>query len=409
MAIEAKITLNKQQYVQELEQVKNKTKQATGSIQESARKAGENFSRVGGAASAMGSAVGQQFGAIGQAISALASGPMAALLALFVVLADAAKKMWNKFTLSAEEAAAATAAQAEGLRQQASMLGKQSQSAEKYMARLRELSKVEKLSNAEKFEAETLIKRLTKEYGNLGISIDKTTGKIIGMDRATAQFNLRQAAIQKRQKQLELRAAVSDSMTAIEGLRAAQRGREGFYEKFIAEGVAWATGEDATWDRTNIGDVIKRLQSSSPEQILKFVDKAMESTVTQSDAEIMKALSEIRKKVYDVQTKKTEYDNAKEDLKVAGKRYMESTKNQEQTAEQSEEKKENTTEKIDRKNIENAMSFTNSLTQRGGFATGGKVESLNDINRRIATSSATMAATLMQINNKMDNVDKVSL
>lgn len=406
MAVEAKITLNKQQYVQELEQVKNKTKQATGSMQDSARKAGENFSRVGGAASAMGSAVGQQFGAIGQAISALAAGPLAALLALFVVLADAAKKMWNKFTLSAEEAAAATAAQTEGLRQQASMLGKQSQSADKYMARLRELSKVEKLSNAEKFEAETLIKRLTKEYGNLGISIDKTSGKIIGMDRATAQFNLKQAARQKRQKQLELRAAVSDSMTAIEGLRTAQRGNEGFYEKFIADATGWIAGEDATWDRQNVGNLIKRLQSASPEQIIKFVDKAMESEATQADAEMMKALSEIRKKVYDVQIKKMEYDNSKEDLKVAGKRFMESGKKQETEEPQ---KTEELTEKLNVESAESAMAFTNALTQRGGFATGAKVESLNDINRRIADASARSSKALQEINAKMDNLDKVRL
>lgn len=406
MAVEAKITLNRQQYVQELEQVKNKTKQATGNMRESAGKMGEEFSRVGGAASAMGSVIGQQFGVIGQAISTLASGPMAALLALFVVLADAAKKMWNKFTLSAEEAAAATAAQAEGLRQQASMMGQQSQSADKYMARLRELSKVEKLSNAEKFEAETLIKRLTKEYGNLGISIDQTTGKIIGMDRATAEFNVKQAIRQKRQKQLELRASVSDSMTAIEGLRAAQRGNEGYYEGFIADLAGWISGGDASWDRMEIGDLIKRLQSSSPEQILKFVDKAMENGAAQSDPEMMKVLSEIRKKIYDVQIKKMEYENASEDLKVAGKRYKESGKNQD-PAEQSEKIKENV--EIRAESAESAMAFTNSLTQRGGFATGAKVESLNDINRRIADASARSSKVLQEINAKMDNMDKVRL
>lgn len=404
MAVEAKITLNKQQYVQELEAVKAKTNQATGSMQQSAKKAGEDFSRVGGAASAMGSAVGQQFGAIGQAISALAAGPLAALLAAFVVLADAAKKMWNKFTLSAEEAAAATAAQAEGLRQQAAMMGKQSQDAEKYMARLRELSKIEKLSNAEKFEAETLIKRLTKEYGNLGISIDKTTGKITGMDRATAQFNLRQAERQKKQKQLELRASVSDSMAAIEGLRQAQRGSEGVYEKFIADLAGWIDGGDATWDRMAIGDLIKRLQASSPEQIIKFVDRAMESAAVQSNPEMMKALAEIRKKVYDVQVKKLEYDNSKEDLTLAEQIYADST----EPAPEEPEKKEEPIE-LNPENAESAMAFTNALTQRGGFATGAKVESLNDINRRIADASARSSRALQEINAKMDTLDRVRI
>lgn len=53
-----------------------------------------------------------------------------------------------------------------------------------YIQRLQELSEVEKLSNLEKKEALFLIQELNKRYGDLGITIDSTTGKIIGLSEA---------------------------------------------------------------------------------------------------------------------------------------------------------------------------------------------------------------------------------
>lgn len=53
-----------------------------------------------------------------------------------------------------------------------------------YIERLQELSEVEKLSNLQKKEALFLIQELNKRYGDLGITIDSTTGKIIGLSEA---------------------------------------------------------------------------------------------------------------------------------------------------------------------------------------------------------------------------------
>ena len=53
-----------------------------------------------------------------------------------------------------------------------------------YVQRLQELSEAEKLSNLEKKEALFLIQELNKRYGDLGITIDSTTGKIIGLSEA---------------------------------------------------------------------------------------------------------------------------------------------------------------------------------------------------------------------------------
>ncbi len=51
------------------------------------------------------------------------------------------------------------------------------------LSRLKELSKYERLNNSEKSEAEAIVDRLTKKYGNLGIEIDSVTGRLnVGTD-----------------------------------------------------------------------------------------------------------------------------------------------------------------------------------------------------------------------------------
>ena len=53
-----------------------------------------------------------------------------------------------------------------------------------YMNSLSSLAQNEKLSNANKAEARKLIDDLSKSYGDLGIKLDETTGKLTGVDSA---------------------------------------------------------------------------------------------------------------------------------------------------------------------------------------------------------------------------------
>ena len=56
-----------------------------------------------------------------------------------------------------------------------------------YLGRLQELAKQENLSNANKVEAKKLIDDLSSSYDNLGVKLDKVTGKLIGVDEATVK------------------------------------------------------------------------------------------------------------------------------------------------------------------------------------------------------------------------------
>lgn len=61
-----------------------------------------------------------------------------------------------------------------------------------YMDRLIEISRYEEIDNATKQEAIRIISLLTSKYGDLGLSIDSTTGKVLGLVEAIEQFNRKQ-------------------------------------------------------------------------------------------------------------------------------------------------------------------------------------------------------------------------
>ena len=61
-----------------------------------------------------------------------------------------------------------------------------------YMDRLIEISRYEEIDNATKQEAIRIISLLTSKYGDLGLSIDDTTGKVLGLVEAIEKFNQKQ-------------------------------------------------------------------------------------------------------------------------------------------------------------------------------------------------------------------------
>lgn len=201
MPAEGKITLNSKQYEATLEAVRAKTGRAAGDMSRSVRNFGKDVGGAGKAVAAMSSEVGSQFGTVGRVISSLASGPVALLTAAFGALLAAGVKMYDHLTLSAEEYQLKLSAQIELENKRLSKLKEEQKAENDYMDRLIELSNNETNSNTEKTEAVRLIEILTKRYGDLGISIDETTGKITGLAEAEEKLNEKQR--QLAEKQLE--------------------------------------------------------------------------------------------------------------------------------------------------------------------------------------------------------------
>ncbi len=157
-----------------------------------ANQLGGEISKAGGIMSAFGSQAGGKLGGLGQLIGSLGS-PITLITTAVGALAAMTMDFLRKGISGAQEAADAAQKNAEAIRDSAAAAEQQRQKNEtnwKSLKNLKDsldiLSVTEKASNAQKTEAVRLIGLLSKSYGNLGISIDGATGRMLGFDKAYA-------------------------------------------------------------------------------------------------------------------------------------------------------------------------------------------------------------------------------
>jgi len=133
--------------------------------------------------------------------------------------------------------------------------------------RLGQLAKKTSLNSAEQTEASKIIKRLESRYGALGVSIDKSTGKLVGLTGAQKKLN---EEMQRRAKS-DINAEISELKGNItERTREAQSGLESFWSAMGQRlGVsdpnktaANMQGRNAS-DLSRIADLQKRLSRIS--------------------------------------------------------------------------------------------------------------------------------------------------
>lgn len=224
-----KITLDIKDYEKALDKVKRDTIEAARDLNKSAAPAGKaiddvgrKLGKTGAMVSALSAEAGSAFGTLGRVISAVASGPVMALTAAIGALVALGVQVWDKMTLSAEEYAAKLDRAAAAADKHREAVEKQTAEDQTYMDRLGELASKEALSNEAKSEAATLIRNLSARYGDLGLSIDKVTGKITGMDKAQAEFlkkvrRQRMQAVSEQIASTERRAA-NEAKNAVTGM-----------------------------------------------------------------------------------------------------------------------------------------------------------------------------------------------
>ena len=159
-----------------VEKTGNGMKAAAGSIKSAAGAASGVVSALGG--------VSPQLGFIGQALQTLLSGPVAAITAAVAVLISAASTAWDICTTSAEEYRKKLAAILDLQGKVTTRIREGMDSSERYLTRLEELDRIENKGNAAKAEQARLLEILTRRYGDLGIAIDKDTGKMSGLEEA---------------------------------------------------------------------------------------------------------------------------------------------------------------------------------------------------------------------------------
>ena len=222
-------------------------------------------------------------GALGQAstgisglagdLIALVKNPMAMAIAAITALVVIGVKIWDKLTLSAEEYAKKASFEFEQAQKKFNDLINTQKEDSGYLDRLKEISQEENISNALKIEAISIIKSLSDRYGDLGFSIDVTTGKIHGLDEGIAKANKKMSEFAKEAKRLELRKAESVANSKI-GLIYKGRGVYSNFTPFDLDGQSIGTTLAHKWagfDLSNRGGIEKLATNSISSEKVKIM------------------------------------------------------------------------------------------------------------------------------------------
>lgn len=174
------------------ESLRSKAAQAFGAVR------GEMTKTQGGAGQFL-----ESFLAGGGAIGIIAAG--VASLGKIVVT------VYNNWIGGMKEAGELAQRNAASIRETAEATEQLRQKSDGYLSRLSELSSAEQLSNSNKAEARKLIADLTKSYGDLGVKLDETTGKLSGVDEAMVKKLQRDKDRRIAEMETELKQLQSDN------------------------------------------------------------------------------------------------------------------------------------------------------------------------------------------------------
>ena len=138
-------------------------------------------------------------------------GMIGILIAGVTSLGTIAMSVYNNWINSMKDAADVARRNTESIREVSQANEALRQKTDNYLSKLSDLAALEQLSNAGKAEARMLIDQLTQSYGDLGVTLDATTGKLTGFDAAMAKKLQRDHAQRIRETESELKNLQSDN------------------------------------------------------------------------------------------------------------------------------------------------------------------------------------------------------
>lgn len=182
------------------------------------------------------------------------AGIAAALVIVCVAISNSIDKtnqaLAKQSAASAEAAAKAASLREEGDKQRTSDLNR--------IDRLNELSRVEKLNASQQNEARGLMTELTVRYGELGLSIDQTTGKLVGMEEAQKNVNAQMA----EQSKLELEAEIAAGQRKMKAIENEIMANDSTLNKLFSPGAYWSGGIDAKQKTLN-AQLVAQLEANN--------------------------------------------------------------------------------------------------------------------------------------------------
>lgn len=176
----------------------NDVKNGIKSVKNGSSNAAQAMDKFGDAADGAVRAVDSVGGACGLAstgISGLAGdliylvkNPIAMAIAAVAALVAAITSLYDNMTQNGEQFGKQVQLQSRLFQMKTAKMQKALSQEQKYFDRLKDLQKLQTLTNSERNEAAAILDILSRKYGDLGISIDKVANKLSGANAAQAQF-----------------------------------------------------------------------------------------------------------------------------------------------------------------------------------------------------------------------------
>lgn len=272
------------------------------------------------------------------------------------------------------------------------------------MERLQELSKYDRLNNAEKSEAEKLITVLSQKYGDLGISIDSVTGKLNLNSGAWKRLN----EAQRKEVVQDVGGQVRSLMTEAAAMQNNLRNElSSFWKNSVAASAVAGIANLFGSDEQTEGDFAYRVKNSDRQQELDQITKrtdlqeqirgleAMRNSLTEEgNKEQAGQVDALIKKMQELKKKQDEFNAAVEvGKKKNGENYSKSGIGQTEAAQkarQISESQRNAYEKVG--DLEWNITFNSASAEK-------QTEMLSDKMQKIFSQQSGKYATIENFKN----------
>lgn len=319
-------------------------------------------------------------------------GWIAVATAAIGLLAKGAMDLWDKMTVSAEQAIAKAKTLRQYSQQKMDTAFKNESDSKGYVQRLKQLNQQQELSNLQKMQAITIVNQLSKTYGDLGLSISTVTGKVLGLDQAMEQIAKRNK-MQKQKQAVKKVANSTDEANAvldpifedIVGGWFSQAFKNGFMQYFsefqknrsevFKKGINAKMNENFTYEKKYTGDMqyhwqkrqltedekkVAQQWNSGLQGKVQFLEKALANATTADQKQKLEtAISTIKQLIKD----KKQLDSINKTGFKSQEEYIQHLKKQNQQTEKLRANiKKQAEQRLKARKTKEQTQFYNSLT-----------------------------------------------
>lgn len=226
------------------------------------------------------------------------TGKLGVAVATVATVAMGIASIWDKMTLSIQQSINLFSSKLSDAQKKTQDQISQQQTDQKYMQRLKQLIKLQPLHNHQLKQATFLVDELIKRYGDLGISIDYVSGRILGLKNGFEKLN--------QEQKLILFDRLKEQQNSVKGLSNAQSRLT--LREFSKNDAVTGTITDWVSDLTgleisSVKQAMSKIQELPIKQQLEFFEKLRQYSKNDKQLESANKIIQIKKQQLQIQQK----------------------------------------------------------------------------------------------------------